>query len=65
VIGNTNELRTTIIMISVIAKYSLHPPHDPPETLDQQLEIIQGLASEAGYIFKTCDDFVKEDIYGY
>jgi predicted deacetylase len=48
-----------------ILRIALHPPHDPPEALDQQLEIIQGLESEAGYIFKTYDDFVKEDVYGY
>jgi predicted deacetylase len=48
-----------------ILRIAIHPPHDPPEALDQQLEIIQGLEDEAGYTFKTYDDFIKEDIYGY
>ena len=42
-----------------IIRIALHPPHDPPEALDQQLEIIQGLKNEAGYIFTTYDDFIK------
>ena len=35
-----------------IMRIALHPPHDPPEALDQQLEIIQGLKNEAGYKLK-------------
>jgi predicted deacetylase len=48
-----------------ILRIAIHPPHDPPEALDQQLEIIKGLENDADYKFKTYDDFIKEDIYGY
>lgn len=48
-----------------ILRIALHPPHDPEEALDQQLEIIKGLKNEAGYTFKTYHEFIKEDIYGY
>ena len=37
----------------------LHPPHDPPEALDQQLEMIQG-PKKADYTFKTYTDFIKD-----
>jgi predicted deacetylase len=48
-----------------ILRIALHPPHDPPEALDQQLEIIRGLKEEADYTFKTYHDFIEEDIYGH
>ncbi len=45
-----------------ILRIALHPPHDPPESLDQQLEIIRGLKEEAGYTFKTYHDLIQ--VYG-
>jgi predicted deacetylase len=42
-----------------ILRLALHPPHDPPEALDQQLEIIRGLEEEAGYTFKTYDELIQ------
>lgn len=41
-----------------ILRMALHPPRDPPEALDQQLEIIRGLKDEADYIFKTYHDLI-------
>ena len=43
-----------------ILRLALHPPHDPPDALDQQLEMIDGLKNKANYSFKTYDDFIKE-----
>jgi predicted deacetylase len=43
-----------------ILRIALHPPHDPPGALDQQLEMIEGLKNKANYSFKTYDDFIKE-----
>jgi predicted deacetylase len=48
-----------------IVRIALHPPHDPSGALEQQLEIIQNLKKEAGYVFRTYSDFLDEDIYGY
>lgn len=45
-----------------ILRLALHPPHDPPEALDQQLEIIRGLKEEAGYSFRTYYDLIQ--VYG-
>jgi hypothetical protein len=45
-----------------ILRLALHPPHDPPEALDQQLEIIRGLKEEAGYAFRTYHDLIQ--VYG-
>lgn len=42
-----------------ILRIALHPPHDPPEALDQQLEIIKGLREEAGYTFKTYHELIQ------
>jgi predicted deacetylase len=36
-----------------ILRLALHPPHDPPEALDQQLEIIRSLREEAEYTFTS------------
>ena len=44
----------------LILRLALHPPHDPPGALDQQLEMIDGLKNKANYSFKTYDDFIKE-----
>jgi hypothetical protein len=43
-----------------ILRIAIHPPHDPPEALDQQLEMIQSLKNEADYTFKTYTDFIKD-----
>ena len=43
-----------------ILRLALHPPHDPPEALDQQLEIIRDLKEEAGYTFKTYHDLIQD-----
>ena len=43
-----------------ILRIALHPPHDPPEALDQQLEIIRDLKEEAGYTFKTYHDLIQD-----
>lgn len=45
-----------------LLRLALHPPHDPPEALDQQLEMIDRLKNEANYSFKTYDDFIKENL---
>ena len=42
-----------------ILRIALHPPHDPPEALDQQLEIIRGLKDEADYTFKTYHELIQ------
>lgn len=42
-----------------ILRIALHPPHDPPEALDQQLEIIRGLKEEGGYTFKTYNELIQ------
>jgi predicted deacetylase len=42
-----------------ILRLALHPPHDPPEALDQQLEIIRGLGEEAEYTFKTYHELIQ------
>ena len=43
-----------------ILRLALHPPHDPPEALEQQLEIIRDLKEEAGYTFKTYHDLIQD-----
>jgi predicted deacetylase len=48
-----------------ILRIALHPPHDPKEALDQQLEIIRSFKEEADYTFKTYHEFIEEDIYDY
>jgi predicted deacetylase len=45
-----------------LLRIAIHPPHDPPEALDQQLEIIDGLKNKINYSFKTYDDFIKENL---
>jgi predicted deacetylase len=42
-----------------ILRLALHPPHDPPEALDQQLEIIRSLREEAEYTFKTYHELIQ------
>ena len=45
-----------------LLRLALHPPHDPPEALGQQLEMIKGFKEEARYTFKTYHELIQ--IYG-